>query len=93
MFEFNVSLNAIFLSWNEIKGEGLVNISRGLIKNMTLNVIDLSFNPIGSMHTQKVKGMVEFSNCLSINKSIVHLDLSYIGLTHEDWDILNEGLK
>lgn len=93
MLEFNISLNALFLSWNEIKGEGLINLSRGIGKNISLKVLDLSFNPIGSMHIQKMKGIVEFSHALSLNSSIVHLDLSYMGLTHEDCDILNEGLK
>ena len=77
MLEINISLNALFLSWSDIKGEGIVTISRGLIKNSTIKVIDLSFNPIGSMHTQKVKGIVELSNWFSINESIVHIDLSY----------------
>jgi NLR family CARD domain-containing protein 3 len=93
MLEYNISINALFLSWNEIRGEGIATISHGLMSNTSLKVIDLSFNPIGSMHTQRVKGIVELSNAFKINKSIVHIDLSYIGLNHEDCDLLNEGLK
>jgi len=93
MLEFNISLSALFLGWNEIRGEGIATVSRGLLKNVTLKVIDLSFNPFGSMHKQKVKGVVELSNSFKVNWSLVHIDMSFVGLTHEDWDILNEGLK
>lgn len=79
-----MSLNALFLSWNEIKGEGIATISKGLMKNTSIKVIDLSFNPFGSMHTQKMKGIVALSNALEVNNSIVHIDLSYVGLNHED---------
>ena len=93
MLEVNISLTALFLSWNEIKGEGIAAISKGLINNHTIKVVDLSFNPFGSMHTQKVRGVVALSEAFAINSSIVHIDLSYVGLDHEDCDILNEGLK
>ena len=93
MLEYNISLNTLFLSWNEIRGEGIAEISKGLSVNNSIKVIDFSFNPIGSMHTQKSRGIVELSNAFQENKSIVHLDLSFIGLTHEDCDVLNEGLK
>ena len=93
MLEYNISINTLFLSWNEIKGEGISEIAAGLTINNSIKVIDFSFNHIGSMHTQKTKGIVELSNAFQVNKSIVHLDLSFAGLTHEDCDILNEGLK
>lgn len=93
MLEVNVSLTALFLSWNDIRGEGLAVISKGIEVNTSIKVIDLSFNPLGSMHMQKVKGIVALSNAFSINRSLVHIDLSYVGLDLEDCDILNEGLK
>jgi Ran GTPase-activating protein (RanGAP) involved in mRNA processing and transport len=93
MLEYNVSIDALFLSWNDIKGEGITKIAKGLAINTSVKVIDFSFNPIGSMHHQRVKGLVELSNAFKLNTSILHMDLSFIGLNHEDCDILNEGLK
>lgn len=93
MLEYNTSIHTLFLSWNNIKGEGIAKISQSLKVNETIKVIDLSFNPLGNMYTQKYNGILEFSDGLGENSSIVHIDLSFSGLTTEDCEILNEGLK
>ena len=53
MMYINISLNALFLGWNWIKAEGLKSICKGLNENSWINVIDLSFNSLGSLHFQK----------------------------------------
>lgn len=93
MLELNGSIHTLFLSWNDIKGEGIAKIAQALKENVTAKVMDFSFNPFGNMYTQKYNGIVELSNGLGENTSIVHLDLSFNGLTTEDCEILNEGLK
>lgn len=89
----NNSITALFLSWNEIKGEGAIVISKALMENAYLKVLDLSFNPLGSMHFQKQSCVKYLSDAFEINKTLMHIDFSYVGFTHEDCEILNEGLK
>ena len=51
----NSSITALFIGWNEIKGEGSQHIAKGLMENSHIKVFDMSFNPVGSMHFQKYK--------------------------------------
>lgn len=53
MMYINISLNALFLNWNWIKGDGLRSICKGLNENAWISVIDFSFNSLGSLHFQK----------------------------------------
>ena len=93
MIYTNISITALFLSWNEIKGEGGSTIAKALHENTYIKVIDLSFNSLGSMHFQKRSCIKPLSDALKANKTLVHIDFSYVGFTHEDGAILNQGLK
>jgi len=93
MIYMNMTINSLFLSWNEIKGEGGACIFSRFMENSHIKVLDLSFNPLGSMHFQKVTCIKELSDAFKKNKTLLHLDISYCGFTREDLNIMNTGLK
>ena len=89
----NSSITSLFISWNDFKGEGAKHIANGLKENSHIKVLDMSFNPIGSMHLQKHSCIKDMSDAFKINKTLMHLDLSYVGFSREDFTSLNQGLK
>ncbi|CAI2364389.1 unnamed protein product [Moneuplotes crassus] len=89
----NRSIASLFVSWNEFKGEGGKHIADGLKENAHIKVFDMSFNSIGSMHFQKHNCIKYFSEAFKINNTLVHVDMSYLGLIKKDLELLNQGLK
>ncbi|KAM3131808.1 hypothetical protein pb186bvf_016058 [Paramecium bursaria] len=75
------NLQELYLQYNLISGRGGVNLFKGLIKNTTLKVLDLSFNHLG-----------ESSDCTSnicriIQRplqELVHIDLSHNKFTQNE---------
>jgi Ran GTPase-activating protein (RanGAP) involved in mRNA processing and transport len=75
MLRHNDSLQRLDLHWNGLKGEGAVKLfSEGLVGNDFLMELDLSFNALGSSHSQVAEAL---GLALRHHTRLGHLDLSY----------------
>ena len=89
----NISISSLYLSWNDIHGEGCILIAKSLIENTHIKVLDISFNPLGSLHFQKSSWITAIWSMFKENKSLMHIDFSYVGFSQKDIDNLNFGLQ
>lgn len=48
MLIMNDALSILFIHWNKIQSKGAIALFKSLQKNTTLQVLDISFNSIGS---------------------------------------------
>ncbi|EAS05236.2 hypothetical protein TTHERM_01243500 (macronuclear) [Tetrahymena thermophila SB210] len=88
----NYYLEEFYLHWNLIKGDGGALIAQGLQVNTTLNVLDLSKNPLGG-DQNKLACSQEIKRFLMYQQSnVVHLDLSNCGFNQQESTIIQEGL-
>ncbi len=84
------TLRELYLSWNKIRGTSAQKLVEALGYRCSLRVLDLSWN---SLHATNSKSIVlALGSSLSINTSLVHLDISNNCLDFEDCKILATSL-
>jgi Ran GTPase-activating protein (RanGAP) involved in mRNA processing and transport len=44
-------LTCLYLSWNNIRWQGMVHLAEGMKNNTNIQLLALSLNPIGNLHT------------------------------------------
>ncbi len=86
MLTYNVSLSVLFLHWNNIKGKGAVALAEVLADNDKLMVFDSSFNSFGTAENNS--SAKAWAKLFSINKTLVHVDLSHNGFKAADCRII-----
>ena len=91
MLNYNEKLIKLDLHWNCIKGEGAALIFEGLSENLTLEELDLSWNSIGSNKNNDF--IPKIGACLSSQKHLKHLDISYNYIDTHEAETLSESLK
>lgn len=88
--EQNTSVKKLYLYWNQIQGQGGINLLKGISSNSTLKILDLAWNSLGQHNTGFAKNFSEF---LAANKDLVVLDISNNQIGKEDSKIISEGLS
>ena len=95
------------LSWNNIQTKGGVKIWESLIENKVLQILDLSFNPLGTYGKQEIKVMKKrmknqapsqkisqiLSKMFLKNHSLIHWDFSNWKFSYKEWLEMSEGLN
>ena len=84
------SLEKLDLHWNNIRGDFAIAICKALGKNKSIRVLDLSWNALSSPVEKTCSK--QFATSLSMNKTLIHLDISHNSLSCKDIEIIGEGL-
>lgn len=90
VLETNISICEVYCQWNQFKTRGGNAILKALKENKTVRVLDLSWNSLGLLNSTFAKTFSEF---ISSNTSLIHMDLSNNYFNKEDCAIIAEGLK
>lgn len=80
------------MHFNKIRFKGGSAIIDALSKNNTIETFDISFNTLGGGHNE-FQIANSMKNMFFENKGVMHMDISYCGLTAEEIEIINEGLN
>lgn len=92
----NRSLKSLGLRMNGIGPQGLVAIATAARRNLSLNRLDLSCNPLCERFGEELpvlEGMLALKRMLSTNTTITELDLSFCGIDEEGADLLAQALQ
>jgi len=73
MLQENNAIEELYLSWNQIKAQGGIALLEGMKVKSTVRVLDLSWNSLGLYNSPFAQ---HFSDYISKDKTLVHLDLS-----------------
>ncbi|EAR90532.2 hypothetical protein TTHERM_00120780 (macronuclear) [Tetrahymena thermophila SB210] len=76
-------INELYLHWNKFSSQGGIAIAKGLEKNISLQVLDMSYNGLGNPKGVK-SGLKIIKSCSHQFGQIKHLDLSFNMLTKEE---------
>ena len=94
LIQNNSSLRDLAIHWNKLTGNGLGIIIKALTQNKKIKILDLSWNALGSYN--KI-GDYSVGKCLGEylkdNKSLIHLDISFNGISKSDCILIGEGIK
>lgn len=94
MLEVNSTyLKELKLNWNSIHSAGGILIAQSLKQNNQLKVLDLGWNSLGMYGKSEGEVGLAWGTCLSQNKTLVHLDLSFNKILKNDVDIISEKIK
>lgn len=91
LLENNIYIEKLDLHWNGIRGEGLNALMTGLSHNSCLLELDLSWNEIGQ--NTLTSSATKISECITINKTLRHLDLSNNRISNHECGIIAQGLR
>lgn len=83
MLAKNDTLSELYLHWNQITGFGGVPFFKGLKKNVTLKVLDFSWNVLGSYENSNVTKYIG-KVLKNSSKTLIHVDLSYNNFSLEE---------
>lgn len=87
----NPFLQTLDLSYNQIRGYGAASFARSLQINDSLTSLNLAHN--GFSNSVNQVAIQSLSSSLAINKTLVHLDISYNTLKPQDILVLATGLN
>lgn len=90
MLHYNNQLKRLDLHWNCLRAEGLLLILEGISENTTLLELDISWNAIGN--NKDLRMYENISQNLSRQKYLLHLDLSHNYISHQESEVLANGL-
>ncbi|KAL4468589.1 hypothetical protein ABPG74_005092 [Tetrahymena malaccensis] len=76
-------INELYLHWNKFSSQGGIAIAKGLEQNISLQVLDMSYNGLGNPKGVK-SGLKIIKSCSHQFGQIKHLDLSFNMLTKEE---------
>ena len=94
----NKHLVVLFMRWNFITSKGAMNLARALSNNESLQILDASFNAFGSNtiigdgHKFPCVGR-ELGKMFSLNRTLIHMDLSHNNLSRDDCQAMQQGFK
>ncbi|KAL4496016.1 hypothetical protein ABPG72_015438 [Tetrahymena utriculariae] len=76
-------INELYLHWNKFSSQGGIAIAKGLEQNISLQVLDMSYNGLGNPTGVK-SGLKIVKSCSHQFGQIKHLDLSFNMFTKEE---------
>lgn len=93
ILKYNKSISKLVLAVNKFSHAGMYKLAEALEVNKTLEVLDLSYNAIGSQYWPSKSGVQYLFSALENNTSLVHLNLDGCSLDKADIRSLINFLK
>ncbi|EAS04473.2 hypothetical protein TTHERM_00616480 (macronuclear) [Tetrahymena thermophila SB210] len=102
LLENSMTLQELYLKWNNFRQDGGICIAQGIKKNQSLKVLDISFNNLGSHQSKKLLANEkeipptigkQFAEAFTSNKKLIHLDMSNCNLESQECQLIQEAIK
>ncbi|KAL4492967.1 hypothetical protein ABPG72_020746 [Tetrahymena utriculariae] len=102
LLESTMTLQELYLKWNNFRQDGGICIAQGIKKNQSLKVLDISFNNLASHQSKKILSSEkelspslgkQFAEAFILNKKLIHLDMSNCNLEDQDCQLIQEAIK